>query len=199
MLLTLFSNRVYFYTPLPFSSSIQTGKIERRLMRYDTTDEDFIKTNYVLDQLTEIVDAESPSSRRNSTANEGQLEGVHDDTSQPQKKISAELSFYDWLEKQGVKHETGMMGMVEAGYANTLCSNNHDISLKGVIQWKKQWEEEDGSEDSRFVHSYKVVVQYFLSKIGIAMPLYTDGRMPPTQVCIYLCECVFVFVDVHLS
>jgi len=173
----------------------KTGKLDRRLMRYDTDDEDFMKTNYVLEQLTEVYDAESPS-RRNSTANEGQLEGLsldNEDASEhsdangngsgnQDQTISAELSFYDWLEKKGVRHETGMMGMVEAGYANTLCSNNHDISLKGVVQWKKQWEEEDGTEDSRFVHSYKVVIQYFLSKLGIAMPLYVDGRMPPTQV-----------------
>ena len=164
-------------------------------MRYDTTDEDFIKTNYVLEQLTEVVDVESPS-RRNSTASEGQLDAMNgDEHPQDNQKISAELSFYDWLEKQGVKHETGMMGMVEAGYANTLCSNNHDISLKGVVQWKKQWEEEDGEVDSRFVHSYKVVLQYFLSKLGIALPLYTDGRMPPNRVgepFVRVCVCACV-------
>ncbi len=151
------------------------GGIESRLMRYDTDDKDFTYTNSVLENLTAVNDAESPS-RKNSNASQEQLEAMGGEV------IAAEVSFYDYLESKGIRHDTGMMGMVEAGYANTLCSNNHDISLKGMVQWKKHWEEEDGNEDARFVHSYKVMVQHFLSKLGIAMPLYKDGRMPPTQV-----------------
>ena len=130
----------------------EDGSIQKQLLRYDTKDNLFVKTNELLAELVEVQDGgDNP-------------------------KLDPKLSFYDWLEQKGLSHDSGMMGMVEAGYSNTLCSNSHDMSLKGIVQWKKSWEEEDGGDaDFRLVHSYKGIIQYLLAQIGINYPVYSNN------------------------
>lgn len=106
-----------------------------RLLRFDDEDKDFVNTNNLLHNLSDNVDI---------------------------TKTSKELCLSDYLKNEGIDPSGLMSKMVHAGFSNTMCTNNLDMSLFGMTVWKKAWDEEDGDEaDYRFKNSYKCLIDYF--------------------------------------
>lgn len=113
---------------------LRDGDGDARLLRFDDEDEDFVTTNDCLHELGEIDPQDVPKSH----------------------------SLNDYLRVKGIDPSGLMAKMVHAGFSNTMCTNNADMSLLGMVVWKKAWDMEDGDEaDYRFKNSYKCVVDYF--------------------------------------
>ena len=55
-------------------------------------------------------------------------------------RFSHEMSLYDYLVGMGFSDE--ILAMASAGYANTLCSNIKELSLRQCILWSKLWNAE---------------------------------------------------------
>ena len=83
-----------------------------RLLRYDDSDPDFVRLNELLWELAEL----------------------HED------QFDESLSFYDYLLSK--KLNPNMLRMAAAGFANTLCSNSHELSMKQAVKWSRLWHAE---------------------------------------------------------
>lgn len=83
-----------------------------RLLRYDATDADFVALNKALWELCDL----------------------HEDD------FDETLSLYDYLISK--KLNPNMLKMAAAGFANTLCSNSYELSLKQAVKWSRIWHAE---------------------------------------------------------
>ncbi|CAE8606482.1 unnamed protein product [Polarella glacialis] len=92
---------------------------EKRLLRFDDPDPDFVKFNEMLWQLGET----EPASVKDDVRNMKQ-----------------------WLEDQGCPQR--MLGMAHAGWANTHCAPMHEIGYAGSVLAEEGWIP-DGKGDSR--------------------------------------------------
>eukprot|EP00605_Chrysophyceae_sp_TOSAG23-4_P000873 GSChrysophyteH1.ASY1.ANO1.964.1 assembled CDS len=129
----------------------KNGKSNPHVLRYDSGDKQFIRINTLLEGIPEMKE----------------------DTSD----IDKDLSLYDYLEKNGTSHETAIMGLAEAGWSNTLCSNLKDLSLQGVVDWTREWAQEAGEEvDLKVPDSFKVFVRYYLAQLGHSTELYLSDK-----------------------
>jgi hypothetical protein len=83
-----------------------------RLLRYDDKDPDFEKLNELLWKLSELKEDDFPEN----------------------------MSFYDYLLEH--KLTVNMLKMANGGFANTLCSNSKELSMKQVVKWSRLWHAE---------------------------------------------------------
>ncbi len=110
----------------------------KKLLRYDSDDKDFVKTNELLWKLAKM----------------------------DYNKVSQDQSLHDFLVEKKVTPE--MIAMANAGFSNTLCSSNEDLSLKETIRWTKLWDE--GIEgDSRFLSTFKCLIDYLKTNCDIRL------------------------------
>jgi monoamine oxidase len=148
-----------------------------RLLRYDSTSEDFVKLNESLWSLADLNE---------------------DD-------YSDEHSLLDYLSSLQLSDD--MVRMAEAGYANTLCSTAKDLSLRRVIKWSRLWHaegEEDG--DFSLDNSYGCVVDILrrACKIEINSPVreicYADTLVALRTVggVEYVAKCAVVTSSPHV-
>lgn len=116
----------------------QTGK--KRLLRFDDKDPDFVKMNETLWGLADLK--------------EDDYSDMH--------------SLQDYLSGPGFQFSQEMINMAAGGFANTLCTNSHDLSLKQCIKWCRLWNAEEGGEgDYMFKHSFKVLVDHLQKNLQI--------------------------------
>ena len=102
----------------------EEGNEKGKLLRFDDKKgklgREFFKTNNILHNLTEEDESTAPESH----------------------------SLDQLLLQRGVKQhedeETLMSKLVHAGFSNTMCTNNKDMSLRGIISWKRLWDAEEG-------------------------------------------------------
>ena len=115
------------------------------LLRFDDDHHDFITTNGILHDLAE-----------------------HD-----YELATNEYNLSDFLDANNIFNPT-MIRMVEAGFSNTMCSTNDDLSLKQIIRWKKLWSEEGEDGDYRFVDSYKGIIDHLKRNLNIVCNCCVD-------------------------
>jgi monoamine oxidase/cytochrome b involved in lipid metabolism len=106
-----------------------------RLLRYDSKDQTFTAANEALHKIS------------------------HLDPNQFNDKDS----LYDYLTSLGLDPEA--IGIANAGFANTLCTNVKELSMKRCVQWERAWhgageEEEEEDMDHGFQNSFKVIVDH---------------------------------------
>lgn len=94
------------------------GEKEGRLLRFDDRDDDFVKVNEEIANLAHI-DAE---------------------------QLSDASSLKEFLLQRG--HSEEMIGMADAGFANTLCIEIDQLSLKQSVNWSRLWHAETKDEVS---------------------------------------------------
>ena len=94
------------------------GEKEGRLLRFDDRDDDFVKVNEEIANLAHM-DAE---------------------------QLSDASSLKEFLLQRG--HSEEMIGMADAGFANTLCIEIDQLSLKQSVNWSRLWHEETKDEVS---------------------------------------------------
>ena len=101
-------------THLPYAPSTTdiTLNSRNRLLRYDDKDSDFAALNKALWDLCDL----------------------HEDD------FDESLSLYDYLIEK--KLDPNMLKMGAAGFANTLCSNSYELSLKQAVKWSRLWHAE---------------------------------------------------------
>lgn len=111
----------------------------KRLLRYDASDSDFVRMNNVLWDLAEI----------------------------DEEKFSDNDSLDDYLRRMNFSDE--MIKMAAGGFANTLCTNIKDLSLKQVIRWSKGWHDptEEEERDYMLLNTFKCVVDKLKSNLQI--------------------------------
>ncbi len=90
---------------------------------------------------------------------------LHNLVDREEKGIPESHSLEQYLLQKGVKEqqneETLMSKLVHAGFSNTMCTNNKDMSLRGMVAWKRLWDLEEGEDgDYRFKNSYGVLTRY---------------------------------------
>jgi monoamine oxidase len=90
-----------------------------RLLRFDSRDEEFQRTNEILHHLSQL----NP------------------------KDYSDFHSLDDYLRGQGLSSE--MLEMANAGFSNTLCTSSKLLSLKRCIQWENLWHGESEVEKEK--------------------------------------------------
>ena len=119
----------------------EEGQKKGTLLRFDDTEGDlareFSNTNNILHNLADEDESVIPESH----------------------------SLEQLLVQRGVKRceeeETLMSKLVHAGFSNTMCTNNKDMSLRGMVAWKRLWDLEEGDDgDFRFQNSYGVLVDH---------------------------------------
>jgi hypothetical protein len=111
------------------SAALRSGTQKERLLRFDDKDEDFVRMNQTLSDISSL-DADD---------------------------YGDDVSVRDYLVSKKFSDE--MLSMAEAGFSNTMCTNSRDLSLKQSIRWGKFWDEEEGDDgDYVFVNSFKNVV-----------------------------------------
>lgn len=61
------------------------------------------------------------------------------------------------------------MDMASGGFANTLCTNSKDLSLRQCIIWCKLWNGESSDDDGDFYfnRSYKCIIDHFKKNLQI--------------------------------
>ncbi|RYH30365.1 hypothetical protein EON65_05410 [archaeon] len=107
-----------------------------RLLRFDEDDSEFQRLNNVLWGLSEM----------------------HEDN------VNQNLSLKDHLLSLGFKDS--MIEMAAAGFANTLCSNIEELSLKQSVRWTRLWFQ-DADGDFKFKNSYACLINYLKSGLDI--------------------------------
>ena len=95
----------------PYGDTAQDTKLNSkdRLLRMDEKDPDFVALNEALWELSHLNEND----------------------------YSEDLSLYDYLLSK--KLNTNMLKMGNAGFANTLCTNARELSLKQSIKWSRIW------------------------------------------------------------
>mmetsp|Transcript_17436 Transcript_17436/g.15719 ORF Transcript_17436/g.15719 Transcript_17436/m.15719 type:complete len:582 (-) Transcript_17436:129-1874(-) len=135
-------------------SSSQTDKPSRLLRFDDSSDPDFTRTNDIIWNISENDEVVGKRFRSNSMSSNGDL-------------VSDNISILDFLIAKGVTNED-MLAMVDAGFSNTLCTSNMNLSYKQCKKWFKTWDSESPeAEDYKFTNSYSVFVDYLKNKINI--------------------------------
>lgn len=110
----------------------------KRLLRYDDTDDDFVTLNSTLWGMANLDECAYTDAT-----------SVHN--------FLADYNF-----------GSDMICMAQSGFANTLCTNLQDLSLKQTIRWLRLWHEEcEEDGDYRFVHSFKGVVDKLSADLNI--------------------------------
>lgn len=120
---------------------------KKRLLRYDDKDPDFVKINETLHGIALL----NPDD--------------FDDS----------VSLYDYLISKGITED--MLGMAEAGFSNTLCTNLKSLSMKRCVRWESLWhaeeegagEEEVEESDFQFANSFKCVVDHLKKGLQIEL------------------------------
>lgn len=103
------------FTPLPYDKPYpdtpQDVKLnsQDRLLRMDQKDPDFVALNEALWELSHLKEDDYPE----------------------------DMSLYDFLLSK--KLNVNMLKMGNAGFANTLCTNSRQLSLKQSIKWSRIW------------------------------------------------------------
>ena len=94
------------------------------------------------------------------------------------------LTFKDYVDQEKLSED--MKEMAYAGFSNTLCTNELDLSLKQTVRWSRLWNE-NGEGDFRFKSSYECLVSYLkrgCEQISINTVVdevdYADGHGPVT-------------------
>lgn len=108
-----------------------------RLLRFDDKDEAFVHGNAVLHNLSDL----NPDS------------------------IDNKQTLLDYVED--MKLSPAMIDMANAGYANTLCANINELSLRQAVRWNQIWDAETDHGDSYFLHSFKVIIDFLKSGLHI--------------------------------
>jgi len=118
---------------------LNDGKGRKRLLRFDDADADFVRTNEALWGLADLK------------------EDNFDDS----------VSLHDYLSKTlGLSDE--MLMMAEGGFANTLCTNSRDLSLKQCIRWCRLWHGDGGEDgDYGFERSYSCLVDHLKDSVQV--------------------------------
>lgn len=117
---------------------LNDGKGRKRLLRYDDKDGDFVAMNEALWEISEL--------------NESEYNDSH--------------SLYDFLHSRGFSDE--MMMMAAGGFANTLCTNPKDLSLKQCIRWTRLWHGDGGEDgDFEFEKSYSCLVDFLKDDVQV--------------------------------
>jgi hypothetical protein len=80
------------------------------------------------------------------------------------------LTLYDWLTER--KLNPSMLKMGEGGFANTLCANSNELSLKQAIKWSRIWHQEPGQDeeedsDFTFVNSFSCLIDHLKEDLQI--------------------------------
>jgi len=115
------------------------GNGEGRLMRYDENDEEFQRLNETLWAM-ENMDLDTLCEKKSV------LEYLRDD----------------------MKFGEEMIGIANAGYANTLCCNIEQLSLKQSARWNGFWHEESEEDgDFKYRNSYSCLVDYLKSGVNV--------------------------------
>lgn len=113
---------------------------EKRLLRFDDKDPDFVKMNEVLWGIANLREED----------------------------YSDKHSLLDYLSGPGFNFSDEMLRMAAGGFANTLCTNSQDLSLKQCIKWCRMWNDEEGGEgDYLFEGSFKVLVDHLKTGLQI--------------------------------
>eukprot|EP01034_Spumella_vulgaris_P040797 gene40797-50485_t len=129
----------------PYRDSVEDGELNSkdRLLRYDDKDPDFTALNTCLWELSDLKEEDFPE----------------------------DMSFYDYLLSK--KLNVNMLKMANGGFANTLCSNSKELSMKQVVKWSRLWhaegaeDEEDG--DYTFKNSYSCLVDHLKKDLQIEL------------------------------
>ena len=119
----------------------------RGLLRFDSQNPEFVRMNKTLWTLSDL----------------------------DLQKFSDDVSLRDYLEE--LKFSSEMVEYAEAGFANTLCANADDLSLRQCIIWSQLWREEEkaseelgyGEGDFVFENSYKVLLNYLSENVHIQL------------------------------
>lgn len=113
-----------------------------RLFRFDDENEDFVKTNEALMTLADI----------------------------DEDIIPEDHSMSDFYESRGFT--SAMKTMANAGFANTLCANSDELSLKQMIRWGKFW----GGDGAlfRLNCSYEKMIAYLSKGVHVKVTHNTD-------------------------
>jgi hypothetical protein len=107
-------------------------------LRYDDKDSDYVAMNEALWELCKLDENDYPNS----------------------------MSFYDYLKEKGFSD--AMLTMANGGFANTLCTNSKDLSLKQCIKW--------------YLSIYRALYRF------IHISIY---------VCTYVCIYVYIYVSIY--
>jgi monoamine oxidase len=117
---------------------VGNGSKKGRLMRFDDQDADFVHVNGELLLLSKL----------------------HEDD------FTLEPSLQEYLAKRGCSDD--MIRMADAGFANTLCIEIEELSLKQSVKWSRLWHEETKDEgDFKFRNSYSCLIDYLKSGLKI--------------------------------
>jgi monoamine oxidase/cytochrome b involved in lipid metabolism len=140
--------------PKPYKDDDKQQKLNSkdRLMRYDDKENpDFMALNDALHEL----------------------EHLHEDD------FDEKLSLYDWLLSK--KLNLSMIKMGEGGFANTLCANSNELSLKQAIRWSRIWHlppgpDEDPDSDFTFKNSFGCIIDH------LKKPLQVEVNTPVQKI-----------------
>lgn len=117
---------------------VGNGSSKGRLLRFDDEDEDFVHLNDELLHLSKL----------------------HEDN------FPMEPSLSEYLAGKGCSDD--MIRMADAGFANTLCIEIEELSLKQSVKWSRLWHEETKDEgDFKFRNSYSCLVDYLKAGLQI--------------------------------
>uniref|UniRef100_A0AAV1V789 Amine oxidase domain-containing protein n=1 Tax=Peronospora matthiolae TaxID=2874970 RepID=A0AAV1V789_9STRA len=105
---------------------------QKRMLKYDDEDEEFVKFNSSVARLSEIENID---------------------------RIPFEKSMRDYFDEVGLS--SSMMKLCEAGYANTAGGPLDDISMRATCRYEKQWIELEDEGDYRAVPSFMRFVEHF--------------------------------------
>lgn len=122
-----------------------------RLLRFDSKDKTFTAANEALWQISSL----------------------------DEMKFSDNDSLYDYLKALDLNSEA--IGIANAGFANTLCTNVKELSMKRCVQWERAWhgcgdQEEDEDMDHGFQNSFRVIVDHLKEGANIKL------RTPVTEI-----------------
>lgn len=117
---------------------LHDGSSRKRLLRYDDSDPDFVRMNETLWGLANLSEEDYNDSH----------------------------SLHDYLVAKGFREE--MLSMAAGGFANTLCTNSRDLSLKQCIKWCRLWHGDGGEDgDYCFDKSYSCLVDHLKEQVQI--------------------------------
>jgi monoamine oxidase len=126
----------------------------KKILRYDDNDTEFIKLNESLWNLHKLN----------------------------KDNIDQKDSLYDYLVKCNINDE--MLTMAEAGFSNTFCTNSKELSLKRCVEWCNLLGDIDNDNDYMFNNSMSCVIDTLKKDIQIQLnsavthieyqPIYTN-------------------------
>jgi len=106
----------------------ETVKKVKRLIRYDAKDADFVAMNELLWSIAELNEEDYSDSH--SLQDFLALQGR-------ESRENGGL-----IVTESSRFSEAMIAMAGGGFANTLCTNSRDLSLKQCIKWCRMWHEE---------------------------------------------------------